>query len=509
MSKPFYLTTSIAYANAGPHLGFALESVWADAIARAARQRGRETHFVTGTDEHGQKIARAAELAGVSPQAFVDANSAQFQSLRAALDLSWDDFIRTTDRTRHHPAAAKLWQVLAESGYLEKRSYTGLYCAGCEEFKRPADLTEGGLCPNHQVAPTEVAEENWFFRLSAFTGQIAELFESGRVQIVPANRATEFRQLLAEGLHDVSFSRPCSSCDWGVPVPGDDSQVMYVWCDALTNYISALGYGSANDAPFQKFWTDGAVTHAIGKDIVRFHAGVWLGMLLAAELPLPAKIWVHGFVTSEGQKMSKSLGNVVDPVAAAAEWGVDALRYYLLSEIPAGQDGDFSAARFAEKYGAELANGLGNLLSRATTLARKNALDGVFTVTALDENAAVATQKMWTELEAALGNYDLKNALAAVWGLVDFANKYVDDTKPWTLKTPAVAAELSRVLGTLLEILRQLALALAPFLPQTAEKMAAALGVPLGGSLTELQKWGGAPSFPLGESVMLFPRRDA
>jgi methionyl-tRNA synthetase len=496
MSK-FYITTAIAYANAAPHMGHALESIQADALARYRRAVGDDVYFLTGTDEHGIKIVRAAAAAGQTPAEFTAANSAAFRAMREEFTLSWDDFIQTSDRERHFPAVTALWQRLVAAGDLYQQDYTGLYCSGCEEFKRETDLIEG-KCEVHQREPEVVSETNWFFRLSRYSEQILTALESGEVALVPSLRKAELLNLLREGLHDISFSRPAESLGgWGVPVPGDPTQLMYVWCDALTNYISALGYGSADESRLQRYWP--ADCHMVGKDIVRFHAGVWLGMLLAAGLPLPRQIYIHGFVTSSGAKMSKSLGNVVDPVALAREWGADVLRYYLLAEIPSGQDGDYSPQRFAERYSSDLANGLGNLVSRVIAMAHKVSPD--FTIEQLDPAAEQAAATMRAGVASHMAEYDFRRALAAIWELVTFANQYVDTQKPWELTEPAARAQ---TLGTLLELLRQLALALAPFLPTTAERIAAALGVEQAADTA----WGSVPRFTLTRPEPLFPRRD-
>lgn len=493
----FYLTTAIAYANAGPHMGHALESIQADALARYRRQQGDDVYFLTGTDEHGIKIVRTAAAAGRSPAELTAANVAAFRALSDDFTLSWDDFIQTSDRQRHFPAVTALWERLVAAGDIYQQQYTGLYCSGCEEFKRQTDLVEG-KCPLHQRAPEEVSETNWFFALSRYSERILAALESGEVRLVPALRQAEIMNLLREGLHDVSFSRPAESLGgWGVPVPGDPTQLMYVWCDALTNYISALGYGTDDDAKFRQYWP--ADCHIVGKDIVRFHAGIWLGMLLAAELPLPRSIYVHGFVTSSGAKMSKSLGNVVDPVALAREWGADAVRYYLLAEIPSGQDGDYTPERFAERYSADLANGLGNLVSRVIAMALK--VSPEFSLDSLDSTAATETAKMQSAVEVAMTEYDFRRALAAIWQLVTFANQYVEQHKPWEISD---ATEKQKVLGTLLEILRQLSIALAPFLPTTAERIQTALGT----SVDSAREWGSVGSLTLTRPEPLFPRHD-
>lgn len=530
MSKKFYVTTSIPYANAEPHVGFAMEIIQADTLARYHRQRGYDVHFLTGSDEHGVKQFNSAKALGISTQELSDRNSDKFRALREPLNLSWDDFIRTTDQVRHWPACQKLWRKLVAAGKLEKRKYKGLYCPGCEEFKLEKDLLDG-KCPNHPASLQVVEEENWFFRLSDYSDQILKILESKQVEIVPEFRAKEILNVIKEGLHDVSFSRPKASLPWGVPVPGDDTQTMYVWCDALTNYISAIGYAVASDqfpvsseeknstlnppsSTFQIWWP--ADTHVIGKDIVRFHAAIWLGMLLAAEIKLPKRIYVHGFITSEGKKMSKSTGNVVSPIEVVNEWGADALRYYLLSEIPSGQDGDFSKARFEEIYNAHLANGLGNLVSRVVAMASKQGSE--FRVPSFEDSIKFATrnsqlethgkeqaEKMWQGINTAMQEYDFRRALLSVGELVEWANKYITETKPWELKNDLEKQTI--ILRTLLEVIRHLALALYPFISTTAEKIAGSLGVELTGDFEKLKEWGGVREFKLTKPEILFPKK--
>src|SRR3989344_53768 len=326
MPKKFYITTSIAYVNAPPHIGFALESVQADVLARWHRQQGEEVFFVSGTDEHGAKIVRAAEAAGKAPQELVDANAQEFKNLKKTLNLSWDGFIRASDQKTHWPVAQELWRRLEASGDLYKKRYSGRYCVGHEAFITQKDLKDG-RCDLHKKEPETIEEENWFFKLSNYTKEIESRIRNNELRIVPESRKNEILALLEEGLEDVSFSRPRKDLDWGVPVPEDDTQTMYVWADALSNYIS--GYGGI------KAWEEHpADVHCIGKDILRFHGAIWPAMLLSANLPLPKNIFVHGFITVDGEKMSKSVGNVIDPFELVKRYGTDAVRYYLLREIP-------------------------------------------------------------------------------------------------------------------------------------------------------------------------------
>jgi methionyl-tRNA synthetase len=368
--KPFYITTAIAYANAAPHIGHAFEYVTADVHARYAKSLGGKVYFVTGMDEHGQKIEGKAKAEGVDVQAFVDKYASTFKELDKLLGVEYDFFVRTSDKEKHHKGAQMLWNKLSENGDLEKRSYKALYCVGCEEFKTDKDLNEKGECPIHLKTPEIVEEENYFFKLSKYGNDIKGKIESGELAIYPDTRKNEILALIDRGLEDVSFSRPVSKVSWGIPVPGDDTQVMYVWCDALSNYITALGYGTnefRND-----LWEN--ATHVIGKDILRFHAAIWPGMLLSAGLPLPKRILVHGHITSGGQKMSKTLGNVIDPqhvielFKPATEYAGEAARFILLHEVPSFEDGDITTDSIKAAYLAYLVNGVGNLTSRIMKL---------------------------------------------------------------------------------------------------------------------------------------------
>ncbi len=499
--KNFYITTSLPYVNAAPHVGFAMEAIEADALARFQKQRGFSVRLQTGTDEHGLKIQKTAIENSTTPEKLTAENSAKFRGLKSALDFDFDDFIRTSDSPQHTAAAQKLWQKIAAAGKLEKRKYAAKYCAGCEEFKNEKDLVEG-CCPNHPNSKLEeIEEENYFFRLSDFSAQILEILESKKVEILPHFRAKEFLNVVKEGLHDVSFSRSSEKLKWGIPVPGDASQTMYVWCDALTNYISAIDFANEG-ADFQKWWLDAEKIHIIGKDIVRFHAGIWLGMLLAANVPLPDKIYIHGFITSEGEKMSKSRGNVIDPFEISKEWGSDALRFYLLSEIPNGQDGDFSQTRFEEIYNSGLANGLGNLVSRVIAMAKHETWNMEYGTESSD--ASRRAERMWQQIESSMsGEFDFRESSRAIFELVEFANKFVTEKKVWELKD----SEKVEALSILLEILRQLALALKPFLPKVSQKIAQSLGVSLEGDFEKLKKWAAVSEFKLTKPEILFPKK--
>lgn len=483
MDKEFiYITTSIAYVNAKPHIGFALESIQADVLARFWRQQGKKVYFLTGTDEHGTKIYQTAKEKGIETQKFVDENAERFKALREFLNLSYDDFIRTTDKERHWPSVQKMWQKLAENGDLKKDKYEGLYCVGCEAFLTEKDLVDG-KCPNHNKAPERVAEENYFFNLGKYKKKIISKIESGELEILPLKRRNEILNILKEGYDKVSFSRPKDKLPWGVPVPGDDTQVMYVWCDALTNYISALGYADDSEL-FEKFWNQGYVTHLIGKDILRFHAAIWPAMLMAAGIKLPERIFVHGFITSEGKKMSKSIGNVVDPIEIVEKYGIDPVRYYLLKEIPAYGDGDFSLNRFEELYNADLANGIGNLFSRITNMVSQY-LGGEI------DRDEINGGYNWERIAEYTAACEFDKALAEIMIIVNEMNKYIDDNKPWQLAKSDREDDrilLKQVLTKVVLGLLELGNYLTPFLPETGEKITKHLSL---GKITKAE-----PLFP-------------
>lgn len=443
----FYLTTSIAYVNAPPHLGFALELAQADTIARWRRQQGDDVFFLTGTDEHGAKIARAAEAAGKDPRGFVDENAAKFKALKNLLNISWDDFIRTADQKNHWPQVVDLWSKLVAAGDIYKKSYRGLYCVGHEAFVTEKDIT-AGVCKDHGKAPEVIEEENYFFRLSKYAEEIKTRIKNQELRIVPESRAKEILNFIEHGIEDISFSRPRKDLAWGVPVPGDDAQTIYVWADALANYLY----------PKKQWPVD---LHLIGKDILRFHALYWPAMLLSARLPLPKALFVHGHITVDGQKMSKTLGNVIDPVELVKKYGADAVRYYLLREIPPTDDGDFSFQKFEERYNADLANGLGNFTARVLTLALKINLM-ISDINNIEiKNKISDVQKL---VDQKLSEYKFHEALAVVWDLIAFGDNYINQTRPWATKD-------EMVISNSVFILKSVANLLNFFLPETAEKI--------------------------------------
>jgi len=481
MSK-FYLGNAIPYVNAAPHMGHALEAVQGDALTRYHRMIGDDVCFLVGTDEYGSKIQQIAKEKGLKPQELADTNSALFLEFHKRINAANDDFIRTTSE-RHKAGAQKLWQKLEAAGKFYDKEYEGKYCTGCEAFILDKDLVDG-LCAIHKRAPEILREKNMFFKLSEYSDAIKEKVKSGELLIRPQSRRNEFLSFLEEGLQDVSFSRPKKTVAWGIEVPGHEDQVMYVWCDALSYYLSAIGYSEETEE-FKKYWP--ADVLLIGKDIIRFQCGVLIGMLMAAGLPLPKAVYVHGFITSEGQKMSKSLGNVVDPIALLDEWGADPVRYYLLREVPTDEDGDFSRERFAIVYKDELQNTIGNLLRRVVTLSVKNfearrpVGDG-----ALKENI----EKAWKMYHEGFTTFNIKSALEAMIGLAREGNLYVDQQKPWELaKTDKESLE--KVLGNLLELCKALGEMLQPVIPESAQKI-----------LTQV----GGETITLGDP--LFPSRD-
>ncbi len=517
---PWYVTTSLPYVNGRPHLGHALEFILTDALARYHRLTGDQVWFLTGTDENSLKNVRAAEREGIPTQALVDRNAAYFRGLRELLNLSYDDFIRTSNDPRHLDGVRKLWDACAQRGDIYKRAYRGLYCVGCEQFYSEAELS-AGCCPVHLTRPEVVEEENYFFRLSHYADRLRDLIVSDQVHIVPLARKNEALSFIRRGLEDFSISRSRARArDWGVPVPGDAQQVMYVWFDALGNYITALDY-AGNGSLYQRFWMQNPHrTHVIGKDIQRFHTIYWPALLLSAGVPLPTSIFVHGFITLEGGKMSKSVGNILDPGALVERYGTDALRYYLLREIRATEDGDFSLERFIRTYNGDLADQLGNLLNRVVTMVSRYA-GGVVPAPGareeIDQRLVNAAEGLRERVERAMSQFVPHEALGAIWELVSATNKYVAEVEPWTLakqrkagpERVASAERLATILYNLTEALRLLAHYCIPFLPTTAEILARQLGVTLetSGDWTQVSRWGG---YLAGTAVqpggVLFPK---
>lgn len=459
MENKTYISTSVPYVNGRPHIGFALELVQADVVARYHRLLGKEVHFQTGTDENALKNVLSAREEGLTPLAFVTRNSKAFQDLCRSLNISADRFVRTS-KEHHGRAVHRLWKGFRpEDIYL--KSYEGLYCVGCEDFYLEKELVNG-RCPDHGTAPTRVRENNYFFRLSAYQDRLDELLDSDTITIIPERRKNEILSFIRGGLRDISVSRPESrSGGWGIKVPTDPSQTVYVWTDALTNYISGLGYGDKPD--WSAFWNeDTDVIHVIGKNVWKFHAIHWPAYLISAGLPLPNKILVHGFVTENGQKISKSRGSSIDPFAYIAEYGTDTIRYYLLGAISPFEDGDFSTERFRSLYNTDLANGLGNLVSRIASLCSKGKYGRYHLV---DLPGAPEGY------HEALGAYEFNKCLKILWAEITRLNQDIDRRQPWKALKAGNSDTLKRQLTEWLSKIETVAYWLAPFLPDTSDKI--------------------------------------
>lgn len=456
MAKPLYLTTTLPYVNADPHIGFALEIVHADIVARYKRLMGGEVFFTTGTDEHGQKIFQKAQEEGKDVQEYVDHYAGQFGRLKDALGLSYDAFIRTTD-PKHVAAAQELWKRCAEAGDIYKKKYKGLYCVGDEMFLKDTDLVDG-KCPNHpNMTPVEIEEENYFFKLSAYQDKLTRYLSDSKV-IIPSWRRDEALNFVSQGLEDFSISRETARMSWGIPVPGDETQVMYVWFDALTNYISTLGWPSDPEGNFAKFWDGGEVVQVAGKDQVRFQSIMWQAMLMSGGIKTTDMVVYHGFITSGGQKMSKSLGNVIEPFGVVDEYGTDAVRYFLARHVHPFEDSDVTPERIKDVYNADLANGLGNLVARIMKLAEDNLAEGV-------RPEAAGFPQQYTD---ALDKYEVNRALEFVWERIKILDQQITDTAPFkVIKTnPEEGRELILALTQELYTIGRM---LNPFMSETSK----------------------------------------
>lgn len=462
MTKKAYITTAIPYVNGEPHIGHALDYTLADIWARYQRMNGREVRYQTGVDEHGNKIAAKAAENGLDPQSYVDKMYVNFETLIKKLNVSSTDFIRTTEG--HHKGAVQyIWQQLEKAGLLYKGTYEGWYCTGCENFVTDKEATtNNGTCPDHQKPYERLSEENYYFKASQFSDQIRTSIETGKLRIVPEFRKNEFLELIKDGIKDVSVSRPRKNLSWGISVPGDDTQVMYVWLDALSNYITVLGYPDREE--WREYWP--ADVEVVGKDILRFHAGIWPAMLMGLDLPLPKVLLVHGFVGVGGVKMSKSLGNGVGPTEVIDAYGTDAFRYYFSRHIPTQEDGDFTWEKFESAYNNELGNDLGNLVQRvAAMITRYQA--GVI------GDAAQAEHDMGP-YRSAMDAFEFNRALDIVWNTIRSLNQFLENVKPWEIakqreKDTEAAEHLAEVLAHAVSTLIQVADLLQPFMPTTAE----------------------------------------
>ena len=526
MAEKFYITTSIPYLNAPPHLGHALEYLQADVLARHQRLLGKDVFFLSGTDEHGAKVARTAETAGKTPKEFVDNLAKIFQDLLGKLSISNDDFLRTSDQARHWPGAQLLWEKLAASGDIYKGLYKGLYCVGHEAFITEKDM-EGGICVLHKKSPEAVEEENYFFKLSKYTNRLKEALMKGEFQILPEWRKTETLNMLKE-IGDVSFSRPAKDISWGVPVPGDATQTIYFWSDALANYLTGIGFGTewtefsakgGSASGGKKYWP--ADVHVVGKDIMKFHTIFWPAMLMSAGLPLPKIIFVHGFINMKGEKMSKSLGNVADPFQLLEKYGADAVRFYLAHEVPAFGDSDYSLEHFHEVYEGFLMNGLGNLLRRTvkmmsvlgaisrpeeSALARYpikksfNFLMSEGKSWSFEEASpmSLADGALWPAYQKAMDSYDISSAIKNVWIFLGRLDEYIEGYKVYKM-AKSNPEEAKIILWHLAYSLASVAWMIKPFMPDTADKILSVLGV----TANSREPW---IKFSAKESAHLFPR---
>ena len=469
----FYVTTPIYYVNAAPHLGHAYSTIAADVMARHMRQRGEDVFFLTGTDEHGEPVALAAETMGLTPQELVDRNAPRFIDLMPRLNVSNDFFIRTSD-PEHEAKSQEVLSAIRANGHVYEGVYEGWYCPRCADFKTDGEAGEDHTCPIHRIPLTREKEDNYFFRLSAFQDDLLRLLDERPDFVMPRHRYNEARSFIESGLQDVSLTR--STFTWGVPVPWDDSHVFYVWFEALLNYYTALSYAKEGEDLTDRFWP--AQYHIIGKDILKFHTVFWPAMLMAAGIPLPEHVFVHGFLLIGKDKMGKSAGNAIDPFTIMDEYGTDALRYYLMREVSFGHDGSVSLEGFRARYESELANELGNLASRTIAMVHRYR-DGVVPDTALDAGLAAEIDGVTGEVREMLDRADLTAAGDAIWLRVRRLNRYVEEQAPWALaKDPARAGELDRVLASLAEGLRVIAVVLYPWMPESTGKLLAALGSP-------------------------------
>lgn len=509
--KPFYITTPIYYPSAKLHIGHAYCTTIADSIARYHRLAGDDVFFLTGSDEHGQKIQQKAEEAGIKPIEYTNKIVAGFQNLWKRLNISNDDFIRTTQK-RHERVVQEVFNRIYKKGDIYKGEYKGLYCTPCESYWTEHQLDENGCCPDCHRPVQEVSEEAYFFQMSKYQDRILKYIEDHPDFIQPVSRRNEMINFIKQGLDDLCISR--TSFDWGIPVPIDPKHVIYVWFDALTNYLTPIGYLD-DPEKFKKYWP--ADLHLVGKEIVRFHTIIWPCILMALDLPLPKKVYGHGWLIVDGDKMSKSKGNVVDPNGLIDEFGADAIRYFLLREINLGQDGNFSRDALIQRINSDLANDLGNLLHRTLNMTLKFQ-DGVLAAPAGESDVdkslkadALATVKAFAD---GMEDMKLSDTIKTVWAFISRANKYIDETQPWALaKDPAKKQELANVMYNLAEALRIISVLISPFMPTTAERIWDQLGLTAAGKawkdvqLEDIEVWGGIPAgLHVGTPEQLFPR---
>ncbi len=496
----YYITTPIYYINDKPHIGHAYATIVADALARYHALKGDETFFLTGTDENSLKNVEAAKKLGYTDiQKYLDLQSDVWKKTWQDLAITNSDFIRTTEE-RHKKGVEKFFSTVYGKGDIYKGTYRGFYCTGCEAFVRESDLTEDGLCPFHKRKPDVIEEENYFFRCSAYRDALLDYIEKNPEFIEPAHRRNEIVNYIRDHFEDISISR--QSLEWGIPLPIDPAHVVYVWFDALINYLTGVGYGW-NEELFEKWWP--ADAHIVGKDIIKFHCALWPAMLLSAGLPLPKKVFAHGFFTIDGQRIGKSLGNAIDPVELSRQYGRDSLRYFLLAEIPFGGDGDFSFDRVRQRYESDLSKGLGNFVSRVTTLACS--VEQMPDVAMLqDDESAAAIEHAWSEWERGFEEYELDRSLAAIWGLLRWGDQYIDKTKPWSLAKND-PDQFVRTMTILSEVLRHIRILIAPILPSTADRIDELLvyGQPGSQSFEVTKRFGGRTLLSVKKASALFP----
>ncbi len=460
--KGFYITTPIFYPNSNLHMGHAFVATICDVLARYHRGKGEPTYYLTGSDDNTGKIYKAANEQNLSIPDYIEKVSQGFKDLYKDLNISFNQFINTSDQKVHWPGAIAVWNKLVESGDIYPSEYEGLYCPDCEAFYTEKDLADG-KCPIHATEPQYIKEKNYFFKLSKYEKEIKEKIRSGEFQVVPETRKNEILAFLDRGLDDISFSRPKNVVPHGIPVPGDTEQVMYVWCDALVNYISALGYGG-DESLFQKFWP--ADYHVIGKDISRFHAIIWPAMLLSAKIPLPKKIFIHGMIISEGKKMSKSLGNVIDPKDLISEYGTDAVRYFLTREISLIEDSNVSKNSLKDSYNGNLANGLGNLVSRIMKMATTYGVS----ISSLEKRNTYMEESLPEWYEDAFLNFDLKKVSDHIWDRINGLDQYIQETEPYK-KIKSDEALAKQIVEDLVDRLWVVGNLLEPFMPDTAKEI--------------------------------------
>jgi len=498
----YYITTAIDYANSNPHSGTAYEKIGADAIARWKRLQGYDVHFLMGMDEHSMNVEKKAVAAGMDPEAYCDGMEPKFTDLWKALHISNDDFIRTTQK-RHIAGATEFFRRCHAKGDIYKAKYVGLYCVGCEAYLKDSDLVDG-RCRNHNTPPQKLEEENWFFRLSKYTDAVRRHIEENPEFVQPEIRRNEVLNVVRDGLEDISISR--STFKFGIPLPCDPSHVMYVWFDALINYISAVGFPD-DPARFERLWP--ADLHVIGKDITRFHCALWPGMLLSAGLPLPKSVWGHGWVHYKGQKMSKSTGHLLDPWDVIQPHGADALRYFLLREIAWDRDGDFTWDSFTLRYNADLANDLGNLLHRTLNMMHRFSAGTVQAASEPDpKDGALAAhlEGCFDGVSAAMDRLALSEALERIWDSVRRTNQYIEENAPWTLNKQGRTARVQTVMANLATAMEYLSVLLHPFIPQSAGRIREQLGLdPAPGALSRAFVLR-APGGKVREGTVLFPR---